>query len=244
MTHYDFHLFQGSGDSTSVCLHSKQWCLFLLSMGFVYFLVSVLSMLFTKESRRLREISLLHDNFIVLIILSSLLEWLVIAQETLSSGAVEIYFTAHQKIRVGTCRLIIFLYSCLQTSSTVALIFTIYARKCLLPNMNCIKPKPLCSIRLFAIQFVAGVIVAVTTILADISTTSGCCLHPFNAGGFEKTKDMIYNLSNVCAICLLLLVSTDKCLKLFLAGRRLRFPFCTTSNKYRFRLVRKEEVIC
>ena len=243
MTYHSFPIFQGLGESTPACLRSKQWCIFLLSVGFVYFLVSVLSMIFLKESRRLQEISLLHDNIIVLIISSSLLEWFTIAMETSSSGAVEIYLTAHRRIRVGTCRFIIFLYSCLQTSSMVALIFMIYARIFLLPHMSCLKPKSLCNIRLLAIQIAVGVTVAVTTIPADISTVSDCCLHPFNARSFERTKDMIYNLSNICAICLMLRVSIDKCLKLFLAGRRIRVPFGLASSKYRLKVVRKGELM-
>lgn len=63
-----------------------------------------------------------------------------------------------------------------------------------------------------------GVIVVVIMILVDIFIMSGCCLYFFNVGGFEKIKDMIYNLSNVCVICFFLFVFIDKCFKLFLVG--------------------------
>ena len=213
-------------DGTPVCLYSRLWCLFLISVGFVYFFIAVLSMIFTKESRRLREISLLHDNVITFIMLPSLLDWLTIVMENLFTGTIEIHLTSHRKIQVGTCRLIIFLHSGFQTSSVIALIYAVHAEKYLLPNMNCIKPKTLCSIRLLALQVMVGFTIAMTTIMTDTSlmkaSVGDCCLHPINPSTFAKTKDAIYDFSSICAICLLLRVSIDRFLKLVMAGRNSR----------------------
>lgn len=209
-----------------VCLSSEMWYLFLLSVAFVYYLMAVLSMIFTKESRRLREISLLHDNLIMSIMFPSLLEWLVIPSENLSTRTTTIYLTPSHKAQVDTCSLIVFLYSSLQTTSITALTYTVYAEKYILPRMNCIKPKPVCSIRLLALETMAGVVVAITTTLIEgsdmKSTAKGCCLHSTNAGSFEKTRDVIFSISSIYATYILLRVSVDRFLKLLVTGHQRR----------------------
>lgn len=215
-----------------VCLSSELWYSFLLSVAFVYYLLAVLSMIFTKESRRLREISLLHDNLIMSIMFPSLLEWLVIPSENLSTRITTIYLTAHRKVQVDTCSIIVFLYSSLQTTSITALAYTVYAEKYILPRMNCIKPKPVCSIRLLALEIMVGVAVTIATSLirgsALKSTAKGCCLYSVNPGGFEKTRDAIFNICSVYAIYILLCVSIDRFLKLLVTGhqRRLKNILC------------------
>lgn len=213
-------------EDSPVCLPSEMWYLFLLSVAFVYYLTAVLSMIFTKESRRLREISLLHDNLIMSIMFPSLLEWLVIPSENLSTGITTIHLSHHRKIQVGTCSVIVFLYSSLQTTSIAALAYAVYAEKYLLPRMNCIKPKPVCSIRLLTLEIMAGVVVAIATTLIGGSVTKGtakgCCLHPINAGSFEKTRDAIFNISSIYATFILLRVSVDRFLKLLVTGNQRR----------------------
>lgn len=204
-------------------LYSGMWYLVLISVAFIYYLMAVLSMIFTKESRRLREISLLHDNLIMSIMLPSLVEWLTLfASDKLPTGPLEIHLTPYRRIQVDTCRFVIFLYSSFQTSSVVALTYAIYAEKCLLPNMNCIKPKPVCNIRLLALQVITGLTVATATSLIDASamngSVNGCRLYSINAGIFEKTKDAIYKFSCICATYLLLRISIDRFLKLMITG--------------------------
>ena len=210
----------------TVCLFSEMWYSFLLSVAFVYYLLAVLSMIFTKESRRLREISLLHDNLILSIMFPSLLEWLVIPSENLSTKMTAIYLTAHRKVQVDTCSLMGFLYSSLQTTSITALAYTVYAEKYILPRMNCIKPKPVCSIRLIALEIMTGVAVTIATSLIRGSVTKGiakgCCLHSINPGGFEKTRDVIFSVSNIYATYILLRVSIDRFLKLLVTGHQRR----------------------
>ena len=209
-----------------VCLSSETWYSFLLSVAFVYYLLAVLSMIFTKESRRLREISLLHDNLIMSLMFPSLLEWLVSPSENLSTRTTTIYLTAHRKVQVGTCSIIVFLYSSLQTTSITALAYTVYAEKYILPRMNCIKPKPVYSIRLLALEILAGVAVTIATSLIRGPVTKGtvndCCLHSINLGGFEKTRDVIFNISSIYAIYILLRVSIDRFLKLLVTGHQRR----------------------
>ena len=209
-----------------VCLSSKVWYLFLLSVGFVYYLMAVLSMIFTKESRRLREISLLHDNLIMSIMFPTLLEWLIIPSENLSTKITTIYLSSHRKVQVGTCNVIVFLYSTLQTTSITALAYTVYAEKYILPRMNCIKPKPVCSICLLALEIMAGVAVTTVTTLIESSVmkgaAKGCCLHSINAGSFEKTRDVIFSLCSIYATYILLRVSVDRFLKLLVTGHQRR----------------------
>ena len=209
-----------------VCLSSEMWYSFLLSVAFVYYLLAVLSMIFTKESRRLREISLLHDNLILSIMFPSLLERLVIPSENLSATIKTIYLTAHRKVQVDTCSAMVFLYSSLQTTSITALAYTVYAEKYILPRMNCIKPKPVCSIRLLALEIMAGVAVTIASSLIKGSvmkgTVKGCCLHSINPGGFEKARDTIFSISNIYATYILLRVSIDRFLKLLVTGHQRR----------------------
>ena len=209
-----------------VCLPSEMWYLFLLSVAFVYYLMAVLSMIFMKESRRLREISLLHDNLIMSIMFPSLLEWLDIPSENLSTRITTIYLSPHRKVQVDTCSVIVFLYSSLQTTSITTLAYAVYAEKYILPRMNCIKPKPVCSIRLLALETMAGLAVTIATTLIEgpvmKSSAKGCCLHPINAGGFQKTRDVIFSISSIYATYILLRVSVDRFLKLLVTGHQRR----------------------
>lgn len=219
---------------SSVCLPSELWYFFLLSVAFVYYLMAVLSMIFTKESRRLRQISLLHDNLIMSILFPSLLEWLVIPSENLSTMITTIYLSPH-RIQVSTCSVIVFLHSSLQTTSITALAYTMYSEKCLLPKMNCIKPKPVCSFRLLALEIMAGVTVTIATTLMGGSvmkegSAKGCCLHPINAGGFQKTRNVIFSISSIYATNILLRVSVDRFLKLLVTGHQRR-PKTTLYNR-------------
>lgn len=229
MVNYSVSRIQGiteTWDGSHVCLHSELWYLFLLCVAFVYYLMAVLSMIFTKESRRLREISLLHDNLIMSIMFPALLEWLTVTSKYLSTATIAIHLSPHHKIQVATCGLITFLYSTFQTTSVVALAYAVYAEKYLLPNMNCIKPKPLCNIRLLAVQVICGCTVATATTLIDASvmngSTSGCCLHPVDAGSFKKTRDVIFSVSSIYSSYLLWRVSIDRFLKLLMTGHHRR----------------------
>ena len=221
-------------NSSPVCLHSEVWYFFLLTEAFVYYLMAVLSMIFTKESRRLREISLLHDNLIVAIMFPTLLEGVSFTSKHLFMVTIAIHLSPHVKIQVTTCGLIKFLHSTFQTSSIAALGYLVYAEKCLLPNMNCIKPRPLCNIRLLAWQVMLGVTVAIATNLIDGSimkgSANGCCLHPIDAGSFEKTRDSIFSICNIYASYLLLRVSIDRFLKLLMIGHQRR-PSTIINNR-------------
>ena len=213
-------------EDSPVCQFSEMWYLFLLSVAFVYYMMAVLSMIFTKESGRLREISLLHDNLIMSIMLPSLLEWLVIPSENLSTRITTIYLAPDHEVQFGTCGIIVFLYSSLQTTSITALAYTVYAEKYILPRMNCIKPKPVCSISLVALETMAGVVVTIATILIGGSVMKGtakdCCLHSTNVGSFEKTRDVIFSVSSIYATYILLRVSVDRFLKLLATGHQRR----------------------
>jgi len=218
-------------EDSPICLSSEMWYLFLVSVAFVYYLMAVLSMIFTKESRRLREISLLHDNLIASIMLPSLLEWLVIPSENLSTSIMTIYLSPDHKVQVGTCSVIVSLYSSLQTTSIIALAYTVYAEKYILPRMNYIKPKPVCSIRLLALETMAGVVVTIATNLIEGSVLKGCCLHSTNVGSFEKTRDVIFSISSIYATYILLRVSVDRFLKLLVTGHQRR-PKTILYNRY------------
>lgn len=229
MVNYSAPRIQGipeTWNGSPVCLHSEIWYLFLLSVAFVYYLMAVLSMIFTKESRRLREISLLHDNLIISIMFPTLLEWLTVTSKYLSKLTIAIQLSPHHKTQVATCGFITFLYSTFQTTSVVALAYALYAEKYLLPNMNCIKPKPLCNIRLLALQAVCAVAVTTATTLIDASvmygSVNGCCLHPVDAGSMKKTRDVIFSVSSIYASYILLRVSIDRFLKLMMTGHQRR----------------------
>lgn len=238
LMNYSVKRVQGNSEtvdnSSPVCLHSEVWYFFLLTVAFFYYLMAVLSMIFTKESRRLREISLLHDNLIVAIMFPTLLEGVSITSKHLLMITIDIHPSPDMKIQVATCGLIKFLYSTFQTSSIIALGYLFYAQKCLLPDMNCIKPRPLCNIRLLAWQVLVGVTVATATTLIDASITkgsaNGCCLHPVDTGSFEKTRDAIFRICNIYASYLLLRVSIDRFLKLLMIGHQRR-PSTIINNR-------------
>ena len=209
-----------------VCLHSEMWYLFVIIIAFVYYLLAVLSMIFTKESRRLRQISILHDNVIMSIVFPSFLEWLTFTSKHFTTVTTAIHLSPHHKMQVATCGLINFLYTTFQTTSVVALAYVVYAEKCLLPHMNYIKPKPLCSVRLLALQVITGATVATATTLIDASvmngSANGCCLHPVEAGSFKKTRDVVFNVFSIYAAYLLMRVSIDRFLKLLMTGHHRR----------------------
>ena len=73
----------------------------------------------------------------------------------------------------------------------------------------------------------AGVTVTIATTLMGGSVMKGgsakdCCLHPINAGGFQKTRNVIFSLSSVYAANILLRVSVDRFLKLLVTGHQRR----------------------
>ena len=71
-----------------------------------------------------------------------------------------------------------------------------------------------------------GVAVTIATSLIRGSvmkgTAKGCCLYSVNPGGFEKTRDAIFNICSVYAIYILLRVSIDRFLKLLVTGHQRR----------------------
>lgn len=192
--------------------HSLTWYQFILSTAIVYYTMAVLSMVFTKESRRLREISLLHDNLVMFIVLPSLVEWF--SSVTYNSTWFVNHSATHQKFQfpMSTCWSIVFLHSSLQASFVFALIYTIYAENILLPGMASIKPKPILTMRLLVVQVVTGLIVATTMALIDISTKEGSNRCPLQTS-LKKTVDITFDFSIIYATFILLSVAIDKFLK-------------------------------
>ena len=224
---YSFSSAQGTNESLdqfgSECLHSVVWYQFILTTALVYYAMVVMSMIFTKESRRLREISLLHDNLIIFIMLPALIEWFGFTSEN-STAISLIHPSTPQKIQYITCSSIVFLHSSLQASFVFALAYTIYAENILLPNMTSIKPMPICNIRLLVWQVTIGLTVATATVMTDSSSkedsTNECCLHLVSAGRFARTIDLTFDISSIYAAYNLLRVSTDRFLKLIVTARQ------------------------
>lgn len=209
-------IYESWNQFTSECLHSGIWYQFILSTALLYYVMVVLSMVFSKESRRFQEISLLHDNLIMFILMSSWVEWFGFA--TNNSTELVIPLSSRQKIQVGTCSSIVFLHASLQASSVMALAYTIYAENVLLRNMAFINPQPIFSIRLLAFQVMTGLTVSTTRALIDASDnedfTNGCCLHPVSAWSFKKMINLAFDFSSIYAAYILLRVSIDRFLKL------------------------------
>lgn len=223
---YSFSRIQGRNGSwdrfTSECLHSVIWYQFILSTALIYYLVIVLSMIFTKESRRLRQISLLHDNVIMFIMLTSLVEWFGFASD--DRTALMVPLSTHGKIQVVTCSSIVFLHTSLQASFMISISYTIYAENILFPKMASIKPKPICNVRFIVWQVTTGLTVALATALIGTSNkesfTNGCCLQPFIAGSLEKAIDLTFDCCTIYAAYILLRVSIDRFLKLIVTARQ------------------------
>ena len=201
----------------SECQHPLVWYEFILSTALFYYTTAIMSMIFTKESRRLREISLLYDTLILFIMLPSLVEWFGFSP-TDSSIALVINISSHQKIQLNTCFSIAFLHSSLQASFVVALIYTIYAENILISNMATINPKPVVTISLLVLQVTTGFTVATVTALIDTSNkecfANGCCLHAVCTWSFKTIIDCTFDLCCIYAAYVLLRVSVDRFLKL------------------------------
>lgn len=202
---------------TSECQHPLVWYQFILSTALFYYTMAIMSMIFTKESRRLREISLLYDTLILFIILPSLVEWFGFSR-TDNSIVLVINIPSHQEIQLNTCFPIAFLHSSLQASFVVASIYTIYAENMLISSMVTINPKPVVNISLLALQVTTGLTVATVTALIGTSNkecfANGCCLHTVCTWNFKTIIDCTFDFCCIYAAYVLLRVSVDRFLKL------------------------------
>ena len=214
---------QGTNESLKefVCEgpHPFTWYHFILSTAFVYYTMAVLSMLFSKESRRLREISLLHDNLIVFLILPSLIERFGFTANSLTPVVIQI--SGHKFYQMDTCYFIVFLHSSLQASFLLAVTYTIYAEYILLSKINAINPRSIVNLRWLSLQVSAGVIVATLTLLMDNpnvkAPNDGCCLRSVSGWTFKKIVPIAFDISSIYASYILLRVSIDRFLKLFVS---------------------------
>lgn len=97
-----------------------------------------------------------------------------------------------------------------------------YVEKYIFFRMNCIKLKLVCSICLLVLEIMVGVVVIIVIFLIRgfvlKSIVKGCCLYLVNFGGFEKIRDVIFNICSVYVIYILLCVFIDRFFKLLVIG--------------------------
>ena len=201
----------------SECIHSIVWYRFIFIAALVYYTMALLSMIFAKESRRLRRISTLHDNLVVFIVLPSSLEWFGFTLEN-STVVFAIRLFSHHKTHAVTCSTIVFLHSSLQASFVVGLVYVIYAERVLLPQMTSMKPRTVCNLRFICLQVAIGLTITTATTVMDSShrekSTNRCCLDAVHSRNFSNIVDLTFSLSCIYAIFILLRVSIDRFLKL------------------------------
>lgn len=207
----------------SECIHTVVWYGFIFITALVYYTMALLSMIFAKESRRLRQISLLHDNLVVFIVLTSLLEWFGFTLEN-STVVFAIRLFRHHKTSAVTCSAIVFLHSTLQASFVVGLVYVVYAERVLFPQMTSMKPRTVCNRRFFCLQVAIGLTIATATAVMDSShrekNTNRCCLYAVDSRKFSRIVDLPFSLSCIYAIFILLRVSIDRFLKLIVTARQ------------------------
>ena len=212
-------------DSSPVCLVSYTWHQFSVYVALAYYVIAVLSMVFTKEARRLRELSFLHDNLIIYFLFPSILESLVLTSSSFSGGFV-IRLSASQSNNQVTnrpCLLVLYLHSSLQVSCVVAVAYAVYAEKIILPKTLTMAPKPICSVYVFFLQFLIGLSVTLVTALIDgAHVTNPCCLHPVNPSVVVQLRVLAFDVASICVGFILMRVSIDRFLKLIITARRVR----------------------
>lgn len=199
--------------------HPFSWYSFILSTAIVYYTMAVLSMLFSKESRRLREVSLLHDDLVFFLLFPSIVEWFGTSSKSLTPFVIRV--SSHEYLEVDTCWFIVFLHSSLQASFVLAVMYTVYVENILLPKITIVNPRSVANFKWLVFQLLAGLAVAIITILIDTSDAAlssiGCCLHKNSDWTFKKTMSVTFDIASIFAVYVLLRVSIDRFLKLLVS---------------------------
>ena len=203
---------------------SDAWYSVTIYMAVLYFVIALTCMILTRETGRLKEISIFHDDLVISLLLPALLHRLVILRV-----AVPLQMklpTASGWVHFSTCQLSGYLDFHLQINNVLALFITIYAEIYIRRNarLKCYRKSGQCrALKLILLQWIMGFSIAFFSAwfgLFRLSSSSNiCCFAPLYRKNLQQVLLHLSLLTYLSSACLIIWLTKRRVLRLIVTAK-------------------------